>query len=284
VTHPAPTLDTLQGLWRRSLIVWPDRQEDRSTSVHWLQGPRLYADLRQPDGAPSFAHIASLDDLTRDELLWLAHQEAFAGPLQADGEHFEWRHAIDLQPPSPRVDRGRLWFESGHMIEQGLELDYIGHWHCDDIAPLPCSAARLAAVNDERTGFLLRAGSHFMYARDRAWELPPHAHLAECVRAASSLAAAQMLLDFEMSFGHITARGWVIERSTLPFRVGQKLAPRAEESERLLFTTDVDRHGAPFERAWNVVYVEGSLDDLAVASSWSPQELSPRHRFHSLDR
>ena len=43
------------GLWRRTLIAWPDGRTDAETEVFWLQGPRHYADLRVPAGRPPCA-------------------------------------------------------------------------------------------------------------------------------------------------------------------------------------------------------------------------------------
>ena len=79
-TEPSvPTLETLTGLWTRSLIAWPDGRRDTSTQVRWLQGPGFYADLRQPDVAPDFSGVRCLADVTDTQLSWIATQEAFAG-------------------------------------------------------------------------------------------------------------------------------------------------------------------------------------------------------------
>src|SRR5262245_65035312 len=92
----------LQGLWRRSLISWPGRNSDTTTTVRWLQGPRAYVDLRQPAPRPDFSHARALDDLTLEDCLWLAHQEGFAGHLGFDGTWFEWHREIDFQPRAAR--------------------------------------------------------------------------------------------------------------------------------------------------------------------------------------
>jgi hypothetical protein len=52
-TRPQPVEPgTLTGLWRRSLIIWPDGRRDETTDVAWLQGERASIDLRQPAGLP----------------------------------------------------------------------------------------------------------------------------------------------------------------------------------------------------------------------------------------
>jgi hypothetical protein len=79
--HPMITMDALPGLWRRSLLAWADGRRDTTTRVHWLQGPSLYADLRQPEARPSFAGVTGFDDLDTTQIAWMARQEAFAGRL-----------------------------------------------------------------------------------------------------------------------------------------------------------------------------------------------------------
>jgi len=61
-----PKIQDLQGLWRRSLIAWPNGVDD-TTEVRWLQGTEVYVDLRQPAGLPDFvgrrgiAHLSMAD-------------------------------------------------------------------------------------------------------------------------------------------------------------------------------------------------------------------------------
>ena len=52
-----PTIAALAGLWRRSLIMWPDGRRDTTTWVNWLQGGKSYIDLRQPRGRPDFSGV-----------------------------------------------------------------------------------------------------------------------------------------------------------------------------------------------------------------------------------
>ena len=129
----------VQGLWRRSLIHWPDGRRDVTTSVTWLQGPNDYADLRVPQQRPDFSGITALNDLTREQMLFLASQEGFAGQLSFDGRFFEWHRHIDYQPKSAMADAGRLWFEDGRMIEEGRDVRYIEHCTATRI-PCDCRA------------------------------------------------------------------------------------------------------------------------------------------------
>jgi hypothetical protein len=213
----------LQGLWRRSLITWPRREaSDTTTSVHWLQGPRAYIDLRQPTPIPDFSHARTLEDLTYDDCVWLARQEGFAGSLHFDGEHFEWLREIDFQPRSPTADAGSLRWEGGVLIETGRDADYIEHWHRDPSIPTtPADSVALGAEPHRGAATLLRVGPHFMFARARTTSLQEgFGSLAECVAAAPDLAHARALIDCEISFGAIEPEGLRIIASTLPYRVG----------------------------------------------------------------
>src|SRR5690606_23242381 len=107
-----PTIASLMGLWRRSLIIWPDGTRDTSTRVWWLQGPGFYGDLRQPRDAPAFDGTYRLADMSPLQLAWMSRQEAFAGELRFNGTHFEWERMIDLQPTAAHADCGRLRFEA----------------------------------------------------------------------------------------------------------------------------------------------------------------------------
>ena len=220
-TTPIASVFSLQGLWRRSLIAWPGRPSDTTTSVYWLQGPRAYIDLRQPTPLPDFSHVRSREDLTFEDCLWLARQEGFAGHLHFDGRHFEWVREIDFQPSAPTADAGSLHWEGDVLIETGRDADYIEYWHRDPaVATTPTS---LAGVQDS-PAVLLRVGPHFMYARDRAARLDKgYRTLVDYLQAAPDLQLARELIDCEISFGTVAESGLRIAASTLPYRVGARL-------------------------------------------------------------
>ncbi len=263
-SNQSPTLDTLPGLWTRSLIVWPDGQRDATTNVWWLQGPGFYADLRQPMGAPDFGGVQRLVDVTPALLVWMATQEAFAGELRFDGDAFEWERGIDLHPSGPHGDRGRLWFEAEVMIERGVHVAYIEHWHRRSAPAKRCAAARLSS-DDGRRAYLVRVDDLFMYARGRESPLPPNTTLLECVQGAHSHEAACRLVDFEVAYGRISPDGWAIEHSSLPFRKRQRLEPEAIGTHSLA-VTDSDLHAGTRERSWSIEELRGSTVDLIASA------------------
>jgi hypothetical protein len=249
----------LTGLWRRSLLSFPDGRRDESSAVAWLQAGRLFADLRQPAGMPDFSHVAGLHDLSREDCLWLAGQQAFAGTLRKLDDCVEWVRELDFQPEGPVKDIGRLFWDGDILVEEGRDVAYREHWHLDAPPASPCVALRLRAAS--RLGFLVRLGGVFMYARGRPAALPAGADLAACVAAAPDLAAARALLDCEVSIGTV-AGAWRIERSTLPFRVGDDLAPRSQAGRLAV--------GDEAAREWDVVAAEGdtlTLFDVSAETS-----------------
>ncbi len=144
------------------------------------------------------------------------------------------------------------------LVERGRDFDYVEHWH--RATPHPPAAAALALRDaDGVQGILLRAGNDFMFARGRTAPLPGHATLAECV-AGASLNEARTLVDCEISLGHAGPGGFVIHASTLPHRVGAKLAQRLHAA--LLETEDRRPDGSAYGRRWHIITSEGDTRTL----------------------
>lgn len=250
-----PSLETMPGLWRRSLLAWPDGRRDTTSFVNWLQGPGLYLDLRQPEGRPDFTGQNSLSALTPETMMWLATQEGFAGELVEEDGWFEWRRDIDFQPKAIYSDIGRLWIEGDVMVEEGKDIPYIEHWHREPIGSMPLWAARLEDRETGQKGAIARMGSLFMIARERYCAVPEGLTLAECVAGAPDMARAQEFLDCEISQGAVTSRGWFVQRSSLPFREGKSLA--LARMGDLFEMQDQDRAGKPFTRRWEITDLRG---------------------------
>ncbi|HSD92093.1 MAG TPA: hypothetical protein VLB11_03610, partial [Methyloceanibacter sp.] len=219
-------LSELHGLWRRTLIAWPDGREDMATEVYWLQGPRHFADLRIPPGRPELGTGACLRDLDWPMLRFMARQEGFIGHLEMSDGIAQWHRAFDYQPETGVSDKGRLSFEGDTLIEQGVETPYVEHWRREPDTAQDVMAAWLAA--DSRVGCLIAAGDAFIYARGRAKPLPRDTDLSCLLDTAGSLEAAQELFDCEISFGRRSGEEWRIERSSLPFREGRLLKPELD--------------------------------------------------------
>ncbi len=272
------TTGVLRGLWRRSLIEWADGGRDETTAVGWLQGISWCVDLRQPVGAPSFAGVECLRDLSGEHLSWLARQQGFAGRLGSEPDGcFRRAHLIDLDVGEEPLDVGWLSRDGDLLIETGRYLPYREHWHrVPQCRPEPVAGMRLRDSCTGQAGLLVRVGPAFGYARARARVAPhrvPAGGLAEAVRDMDPLVAAD-LVDCEVSLGDVGDGGWVINRSSLPFRVGSRLdtaplhgmrpAERRGAGVGHAVSADISPAGMPVTRTWQIVGVEGDAGALAA--------------------
>jgi hypothetical protein len=248
-----PTRSELKGLWRRSLIVRPDGTRDETTRVRWLQGERLFVDLRQPAAMPDLSGTCR-DDLSLEDCELLSTQEGFAGHLGFDGRHFEWLRRIDYQPASAMADAGSLEWAGGALIERGRDVAYVEHWRRDAASVEPCAAALLREAGSATAAVLVRVGPYFMFARERSMPVSAHATLRSSVAAAANLAAARALIDCEISYGKALG-GFAIAASTLPYRRGALLSPRRRGDTLIL--SDRDPGGSGYARHWDIVEFEG---------------------------
>jgi hypothetical protein len=165
-------------------------------------------------------------------------QQGFAGTLLETDGTFEWQRSIDMHPPGPVPDAGRLRFDSGLLVETGLYADYTEHWTPQSAALVPAWAIRLRDQED-RQALLIRVGDHFGWARGR---LP-------------GATAETDFFDCEIALGRITGASWRITASSLPFREGDSLAP--ELAGRVLVTADRSQDGHVTGWQWQVEGDEG---------------------------
>ena len=266
MNRPHPTLAQLHGVWRRTFVREADGSTDRSTIATWLQGPSLFADLRQPPGLAETVARSYLHDLDRPQLLALCEQRAFAGALVEGDDAFSWIRRIDLHPPAPLPDAGTLHWEGSVLVEEGLHEAYVEHWERVAQSPLTPASALLEDPQEGCTGVLVRAGSWFGYARDRSVPLGTSSvALVDQVLGCRTRAEAAALLDCEVSIGVIRADDrWEIVRSTLPHRVGAQLAPRLNRAGDGLEIGDADRRGRPRTRGWQLTQTQGPVSLLAL--------------------
>ena len=123
-----------RGVWRRTLLVEADGSRDTAPGVLWVQGLTAYVDSR-----------------------------GFAGTLVQSGSVFEWRRAVDLEPPGRFPDAGEMRWQEGTLVETGVHADYVEHWVRDGDAPEPCGALFLLGPGGE-PGLLVRVGAWFGFA------------------------------------------------------------------------------------------------------------------------
>lgn len=240
--------DLSHRAWERLAMAVPGTVVDTTTEVKWLQAGELYIDLRTPPDMPALTGRA-LDELGRDDLLALCEQEAFAGRLEDNGTDWTWWREVDLHPADPLPDRGRLHLADGILVETGIGRDYFEDW----VSGPPQESALELSLHDTagRPGLLLRVGDHFGYARGRTpgFAPAPGVSLRDAV-AGADLDSARALLDLEISLGAVEDGRWVITRSTLPFRIGDDLAPELGSGQ--VTVAERDPAGTPVRRRWTV--------------------------------
>jgi hypothetical protein len=209
----------LRGLWRRRSIAWPDGRLDDTTVVYWLQTASAFADIRIPAGRPGLGDVAS--PFSDAQVRWLARQGGFAGWAELHGDRCRWHRQIDFQPPTGLPDEGRLRWQDGVLIEEGVHEPYVEVW---ERVAVGTNAVRVARAAGERE-MLVVCGDIFLFARARRTPLPPADSLETLVRAAAGGPAIAALLDCEISFGTCAggAAGWEIRLSTIPARLGCRL-------------------------------------------------------------
>lgn len=211
------------GAWQRDWISRHAGPRDASVTVRYVQTPSVFGDLRIPAERAALAGVASFAELSTDQLLVLARQSGFAGYTTMDGANATWHHEIDFQPSDGGADIGRIERVTEHsMFEHALDDSYVEAW-----STLGPAGDRFLAVKVSRGArvehVLSVAGDHFVYARARAVALPAAASLADAIAATHAPRDAIVaLLDCEISYG--ATHDWRIERSTLPWREGQRLA------------------------------------------------------------
>jgi hypothetical protein len=220
-TTPLPAW--LTGAWRREWIR-ADGVTKNTLTVRYVQTPSWFGDVRIPIDRPR-STAGSLAELGDAELAGLAKQRGFFGYTTVAGDVSTWHHEIDYQPRRDRPDTGRIErLGASSMLEHGLDGSFVEHWW-----NLGSGDGKFLTVRVMRAGRLDRmlvvAGDHFLYARNRASDLPA----ADSLTALAAQASREQLLaylDCELSYGtvHGGSVPWQIEHSTLPWREGTHLA------------------------------------------------------------
>jgi hypothetical protein len=215
----------LRGVWTRDWIQ-KGKVKSNTVNVHYLQTPTYFSDIRIPKDRPRFAAAGSFTDLPDGDLRLLAKQTGFIGSTTMVGAVATWHHDIEFQPPDGTEDTGRLQrMAKGRMLEHGLDGSYTEAWRL-----LTGGRGRYLVIRTARFGRLFRAlvvvGDQFVYARNRAAELPQAASL-EALIESTHATRKQMVeyLDCELSLGRVRGGSvpWEIQQSTLPWREGRHL-------------------------------------------------------------
>ncbi len=247
----APTW--FRGAWMREWFkVGDDPTPQENHVVRDLQTPTVFGSVRIPHSRPTFPGVTSFDDLDDAQLAVLLEQRGgFAGTATFDGDVAVWTHEIEFRPPFGQPDTARLeQLGPTTVLEKGLDGSFSELWW--SMSSGDGKYLGIKITNGARTErMLVVIGDHFVYARNRAKDLPAADSLTALV-AETKATRAQIIeiLDCELSYGTVRSGrvAWEIRYSTLPWREGKALDFVREIT--------VDPAGAPVSRApvpgWSV--------------------------------
>jgi hypothetical protein len=199
--------------------------------------------------------VRCLRDLSLDQTLALAAMEGFAGMLVADGPWARWMRLVDLQPPAPTLDEGRLVEHADRVVETGRDGSYEEHWHRSADTNSPVAGMLLSEPTTGVTAIVVRVGDDVGWARGRALPLADDESLTDHIAGAATVTAAQDLLDTEVAIGRVGRGGVVLTGSNLPWRIGSLLDVMVAGDD--VRTTDVAPDGIAVHRTWQVIAYEG---------------------------
>jgi hypothetical protein len=210
------------GVWRRR------SDTDR---VYWVQSHRIHASLSIPLKRPDFSGRKGWDDFSDEDLMVLTHQAGVSGACIAKDDIFHPRRQFDYLPRRGETFLRRMRREGSTLYAEALDGTDPCIWDLvaapeGEIVALRFQDAGVGKdEHDQRRGYLLVVGGHFIFVRDRAVMTQRAANLnvlAEC----KNYGRQELLdvLDFEISFGR---RGgdapWQVQLSTIPFREGRRI-------------------------------------------------------------
>lgn len=270
MSTPVPSWITAS--WERLWVINNNQGPPENTvNVRNIQTPTLFGDCRIPKDRPAFPNAHSLADLSNAELTTLYPQEGFAGYTTTEGYIITWHHEIDYQPPDGSIDIGRFEILGGrNVLEHGVQASYLEHWwRLEDAGGyfLGIKVMRNQGHGQQRVHEILSvAGDHFIYARNRAFDLPMANNLADLIKK-EKYTRKQILavLDCEVSHGFVLGgrQPWEVQFSTLPFKENKPLefAQRIQVDPRTGQLTE--RKLAP-DLIWSVPINTLGIEDLLV--------------------
>ncbi|QBB72339.1 hypothetical protein ELE36_19290 [Pseudolysobacter antarcticus] len=227
-----PVPSWLAASWQRLWVINNNQGPPKDTvNVRNIQTPTLFGDCRIPKDRPAFPDAKSLADLTDAQLKTLYAQEGFSGYTTVDGYIITWHHEIGYQPPDGTIDIGRFEILGGrNVLEHGVQAVYLEHWWRLEQSGsdfLGVKVMRKLGDGRQRVHEILSvSGDHFIYARNRDFDLPMANSLADLIKQ-EKYTRKQILavLDCEVSHGFVLGGRcpWQVQFSTLPFKENKPL-------------------------------------------------------------
>ncbi len=240
------------------------RKQNTDAEEIWLQTQRLHASICIPMARPDFSGRAHWDDFSDADLHSLAHQGGVAGACIAQHDILHRRRQIDYLPRRGETDLRRMQRQGLSLFEETLDKRKPAEWHLlagseNEIIALRFQDAGVGSNDDQRKGYLLIVGAHFLFVRDRA-VVTQQAESLALLAEYKGLKREQLiaLLDFEISYGLRADNNqpWIIQRSTLPQREGRPLLDNPT-LQKVAYAGAHQPHplrwgGKPFLRYWSL--------------------------------
>jgi hypothetical protein len=245
----------LRGVWKRTLLAVPGRQDDTQSIVFWLQTAHWHGDLRLPAARPTFSRDAMHGLLSPEQVAWLSTQQGFAGftevrppdhhaPLglpeaqksvAVNAPWVEWHRRFDLQVSRGARDLGVVVLSAdGNTLEEyGVDSDYHETWqrlpgsahlHCAwwrIRAGLGHSPGHTAPAPQQERELLLVAGDWFYHLRIS----PALPEALPALHPAHPAGGAPPAAGLTLSFG-VWEEGngsGVVQHSTAPWEEGRRI-------------------------------------------------------------
>jgi len=210
------------GLWQRTLYAEPAEGEpafvNRDTQVYWLQAGDWHADLRVPADRPGFTGVSTIGGCSREQLLWLVRQTAFAGITRVEGRFCTWHRLVDLSPGLEKDIGVMRFLDDDTLEERHPEGRYRELWSRVTTANQPEHITRC-----DRDGLpvWLQTGNYAMAITPRRAVTASHDLLADSATLTDAELAQRAAV--EISFAKRRDDGWRIALSTLPWREGERI-------------------------------------------------------------
>ena len=276
-THRRTAPPWFVGAWKREWMRPRGEPALETSIVRDLQTPSVFGSVRIALDRPAFVGANSFADLDDAQLTaLLAQRGGFAGTASFVDENATsiatsvatsiatWNHEIDFQPRNS-VDAARLT-QTGPttVLEESLDGTFDELWQS-----VPGGDGNCLGLKITRAGRVERmltvVGDHFVYARNRARDLPDAQSLTELV-ATTHATRAQIIemLDCELSYGLVRGGrvAWEVRLSTLPWREGRVLE---FASEVVIGPTVIPRPRAPrIGEVWTVPVNTMTQEDLTA--------------------
>jgi hypothetical protein len=237
---PGCVPDWVLGCFRRRSITFFSGETDSSTLVLWLQSRGLTGDLRLAADRPKVGSLDELLTCSPDELRRLAEVEGGVAPTEftvhdsgagvALAGVMRWGAWDAFQLHAKWPEPGDLRRVGDCLMEFAPSGAYVEDWRLLAGAPGPLVGLSLLEERDRGTGRVLHrggglviAGSHALFVRGRAAELPPVDRISDMIEQADRTLLTSVF-SFDASYACLSRDGhWPVAASTLPWREGQPL-------------------------------------------------------------